>query len=501
MPSMTITGSVPNDFSAVLRDLNALADATIVSASDRSVVLATAGALGFELRGDGLTTGDVGGRSYVSGGTVKSIVLRGEGGAVLATIGKVNLDGAVLGGWLQAEWGSSTSGALEAWMSGAFWDFSAGGTGGVLVAPFVSDDGVAVQTDGNDSMALTSLGDTVDAGGGDDLVQAGGGENFIDGGAGDDTIFGGGFSTYLGGHGNDAIYGGNRSTIQGGGGNDRIVLVGSSGAGSGASGGSGRDTVEGERGDERLKGNGGGDVIGGSYGDDRLYGSGGNDSLDGSYDEDIVVGGKGDDTCLGSFGDDTVYGDDGNDRLDGGTDHDMVYGGAGDDAVAGWTGDDRLEGGAGNDTLYGATGSDTMAGDAGDDLLYGDGSVDVLDGGEGNDLLDGGLSSDTLSGGAGADTLTGGAGADVFRFALVDDLTKADAPDIITDFETGVDVIDLAGLGVIWRGEDAFVAGAAQARWSALTGRIVLDTDGNGSGDRVIVVQGDAPLGAGDVLA
>jgi Ca2+-binding RTX toxin-like protein len=499
MPTITVAASAPNDFTAVLRDLNALSDATIVSASDREVILSTAGTPGFALRGDGLTTTTVDGRSYLSGGTVKSITLLGEGGVERAEVGKVNLDGAILGAWLQEEWNSTTSGALEAWISAAFWKITATGTGPALLAPFVSDDGVQVSTDGKDYIELGGAGATIHAGGGDDLILAQGGPTVIDGGTGDDTIFARFPGTYLGGDGDDVIYGGAGSVIEGGEGNDRIV-VDLAFAATRVSGNGGRDTIEGARGGDRLKGGGGGDGMDGSYGDDTLSGAGGNDSMSGSFDDDLLFGGKGDDVCDGSFDDDTLYGGEGNDTLDGSFDHDVAYGGTGNDAVGGGTGDDLLSGGEGNDSLYGSSGADTLAGDAGDDLLYGGGSVDVLDGGAGNDLLDGGLTDDILTGGAGADTLTGGGGADVFRFATLDDLTKADAPDTVTDFTTGADVIDLMGLGLVWRGEDAFVAGVAQARWSATTGRIVIDTDGNGAGDRVIVVQGDAPLGAGDVL-
>ena len=72
----------------------------------------------------------------------------------------------------------------------------------------------------------------------------------------------------------------------------------------------------------------------------------------------------------------------------------------------------------------------------------------MISGGDGNDLLDGGAQNDTIDGGAGDDTilggneddlLTGGAGADVFAFRLLGE--KSD--DVITDFEDGVDFLDV----------------------------------------------------------
>ena len=53
-------------------------------------------------------------------------------------------------------------------------------------------------------------------------------------------------------------------------------------------------------------------------------------------------------------------------------------------------------------------------------------------------------SATTCSGvGAGNDTLTGDAGSDVFVFKRVDGAGKS----FITDFERGIDKIDLSGMG------------------------------------------------------
>ncbi|UOA29062.1 DUF4214 domain-containing protein [Pseudosulfitobacter sp. DSM 107133] len=68
----------------------------------------------------------------------------------------------------------------------------------------------------------------------------------------------------------------------------------------------------------------------------------------------------------------------------------------------------------------------------GDDILQGNGADNVLDGRGGDDIL---------TDGRGADRLTGGEGADTFIF-------RADGSrDIITDFQLGVDTIDLSGMG------------------------------------------------------
>ncbi|WP_165978758.1 M10 family metallopeptidase C-terminal domain-containing protein [Antarcticimicrobium luteum] len=91
-------------------------------------------------------------------------------------------------------------------------------------------------------------------------------------------------------------------------------------------------------------------------------------------------------------------------------------------------------GGASGDEIYGHGGDDTFDGGTGADLLFG---------GAGDDTIRGGKGDDRIEGGAGVDTLTGGRGADTFV------LDKDGDVDIITDFEFGVDRIevrsDLAG--------------------------------------------------------
>ncbi|PJK27360.1 S8 family serine peptidase, partial [Minwuia thermotolerans] len=84
---------------------------------------------------------------------------------------------------------------------------------------------------------------------------------------------------------------------------------------------------------------------------------------------------------------------------------------------------------------------EAIAGDGADTLL-GNAVANDLNGARGNDVLDGG---------AGDDTLTGGAGADLFR------LTVGEGGDTITDFDVGLDALELGGSGAI-RSADDFVA-------------------------------------------
>ncbi|MBR9820958.1 MAG: calcium-binding protein [Rhodobacteraceae bacterium] len=164
--------------------------------------------------------------------------------------------------------------------------------------------------------------------------------------------------------------------------------------------------------------------------DDHLTGSGYADYLKGFSGDDTIEGLGGDDTLAGSQGNDQLFGGAGDDHLNGGQQDDRVIGGSGDDEVLGWTGNDYLKGNEGNDSIYGGQGNDKLAGSQGNDHL---------EGGSGDDFLNGGMDDDWLSGGQGADTLTGWTGADTFSFAE-GDVTEGD---VITDFEPGVDVIEL----------------------------------------------------------
>ncbi|MBA1242411.1 M10 family metallopeptidase C-terminal domain-containing protein [Pseudomonas japonica] len=87
-----------------------------------------------------------------------------------------------------------------------------------------------------------------------------------------------------------------------------------------------------------------------------------------------------------------------------------------------------------------------VTGTAGVDTLYGDWGNDTLQGLAGNDELAGSVGDDLIVGGAGSDRLTGGSGADTFRFDSVND-SYVGAADLITDFSTGRDVLDVSALG------------------------------------------------------
>lgn len=139
---------------------------------------------------------------------------------------------------------------------------------------------------------------------------------------------------------------------------------------------------------------------------------------------------------------DRVHGDSAAEYVELGTGGDFAFLGGGDDYVFGDIGNDQLYGQDGNDTLLGARGKDFLSGAEGDDILEGGGQDDVLRGGRGDDILDGGSENDLLNGGRDDDILTGGQGADTFQFGLTA------GNDVITDFEDGIDRIDLVAYGL-----------------------------------------------------
>ncbi len=267
---------------------------------------------------------------------------------------------------------------------------------------------------------------------------------------GDDTLYATGFGAQLSGDdGNDVLNGGaGDDVLVGGAGSDQLI------------GGGGVDLasyVTSTSGVTASLGSGGvsGDASGDSYA--------GVENLAGTNFADDLTGDASSNYLLGLFGDDTLRGGDGDDLLEGGVGADALLGGAGFDYAVYSAADTAvtvvLSGGtqlgdAKGDTfssIEGVLGSafgDVIIGDAASNVLQGLGGNDRLNGGGGSDLLVGGAGDDILFGGAGNDSLTGGTGSDRFTYSLVTDSqsTPEIAPDIIEDFETGTDKIDISAL-------------------------------------------------------
>jgi len=93
------------------------------------------------------------------------------------------------------------------------------------------------------------------------------------------------------------------------------------------------------------------------------------------------------------------------------------------------------------------TGDNRVFGDSGDDVIATADGSDTASGGAGADVVLAGPGADILIGGLGADRLTGGEGADIFSFDASDFEDGVVTADFITDFEIGVDQIELTGFG------------------------------------------------------
>ena len=194
-----------------------------------------------------------------------------------------------------------------------------------------------------------------------------------------------------------------------------------------------------------------------------------------------------------------IIGNTGNNTLDGGAGADVLTGGAGDDLyiidratdvvteVSGEGISDTVQsivtytlpanvenltlvglatisgiGNVADNVIIGNGAANTLNGDAGNDILRGDNGNDSLIGGAGSDTLIGGIGVDTLTGGGGTDTFS-----DTFMFDSLMDMGTATRRDVITDFQTGTDKIDMYGLGIMGTlGTAPFTTTANQIRWS-----------------------------------
>lgn len=245
---------------------------------------------------------------------------------------------------------------------------------------------------------------------------------------------------------------------------------------------------------DSMIGNDGNDHFLGGDANDTLIGANGNDLLDGEADNDQLSGGRGEDTLLGG---------DGNDRIEGGADADTLDGGEGHDTLMGGSGDDEINGGDGNDVVQGGSGNDLIEGGAGNDTLQGNADDDTLSGGTGRDELKGGAGSDRLIATGDGDTLSGGADADTFVFVPATD--TGTAMDEITDFDPGIDLIDLSafasGGALTFMGEGAVLTiGAVYYELSGSDLILSLELDGLAGADLSIRIDNLASLSGSDLL-
>lgn len=258
-----------------------------------------------------------------------------------------------------------------------------------------------VADDGSNTLQLTDEQTALDAKAGDDRIGGSRFFNNIFGNTGNDTLHGFGSGDVLGGGpGNDLIYGdsgpGLPAQFYTGYNAPGIVIPGDDII----AGGAGRDTIDGQAGDDIITGGqigtgaSGSDLLRGGSGDDTLYAGGsdgGADTLQGGAGHDKVVlvrrGSLADHAITAGV---TVTLPDGTvlqsmERLE-------IATGFGADTLTGGAHADSLDGGAGHDLLDGGTGPDTVLGGAGADTIIaadenGAANADVLDGGDGRDTL------------------------------------------------------------------------------------------------------------------
>jgi serralysin len=147
---------------------------------------------------------------------------------------------------------------------------------------------------------------------------------------------------------------------------------------------------------------------------------------------------------------------------------------------------------------------------AGDDSLTGNNASNLLIGNGGNDVILGGKGTDRIEGGAGGDVFAFGGPGDSMDYTYRSDGKKL-SPDIITDFVSGVDKIDLSGIDAVvgteandafaWLGAGAFTGVAGQLRAEVLGDHVHIfgDMNGDGRADLHIIASGTVIV-AGDFV-
>src|SRR6056297_843897 len=262
------------------------------------------------------------------------------------------------------------------------------------------------------------------------------------------------------------------------------------------------------------------EYVQGTPDDDTLDGGMGNDTLEGRDGANALFGGLGEDTLRGGTGDDTLNGGSGADSMNGGDGVDLVsFSGATDRVLVDLLVDGGLapyavfysRGAAEGDVFVniedaqGGGFSDQLRGDNGANVLDGDNGWDRLYGRQGDDTLIGGLGGDMLYGNAGADTMTGGTTGQRDRFIYFRDTDSgvgAGNRDVITDFQSGVDRIEISRIEADitqnlkqpfdFIGATAFSNTAGELRYEQSAGATIVqaDFDGDGASDFEIELTG-----------
>jgi serralysin len=226
-----------------------------------------------------------------------------------------------------------------------------------------------------------------------------------------------------------------------------------------------------------------------------IVGGGGNDVLDGGLRADVMAGGLGDDTYIVDNAGDKII-----EFSGAGTDlikTDLTYYSLAHHAKANIENLDYVGtanftgvGNARNNIITGNTGQDRLSGGGGDDRLNGGDNDDKLLGNAGNDTLDGGAGSDALWGGAGDDTLIYDAADSKIDGGAGSDVLKIDGAEITLDLSQ-LKVGTIAGierLDLSGTGDNALLVNTASLL--NLTGAAGRDLFVTGDvGDSIIVAE------------
>jgi Ca2+-binding RTX toxin-like protein len=311
----------------------------------------------------------------------------------------------------------------------------------------------------SNSNSFTPLNGTANS----DAIFGLGGSDTLNGNAGDDRLYGGtGNDTLNGGANNDYLDGGSgTNSLRGGSGDDLYVVISNS------------DTV-----DERI-------YVGNTATNNSD--AGGTDTVLSAIDytlvssttgnrgaiENLTLTGSGNTNGTGNNLANVITGNAGNNVLNGLVGADTMIGGAGNDTyVVDNINDVVIENaGSGTDTVQSSVSISALAANVENLTLTGNGSINgtgnsgnnTIVGNSGSNVLDGAGGADTLVGGQGRDVMTGGLGADLFDFNNANESVVGVNRDVITDFLSGTDRIDLSGIdaranGVGSNGNQAFTS-------------------------------------------
>ncbi|MCE7914935.1 MAG: heme peroxidase [Nitrosomonas sp. PRO4] len=417
-----------------------------------------------------------------------------------------------------------------------------------------------VGTPGDDNLVGTPGNDTLDGLGGNDTLNGLGGVDLLIGGPGNDTFIVDTTTdtlTELAGGGIDTVQSSVTFTL--GAQLENLLLTGAAainGTGNGAA-----NVLTGNSNNNTLNGLGGADTLNGQGGVDTLIGGTGNDTfiVDTTTDTLTELAGGGTDTVqssvtftlgaqlenltltgaaaingtgngvanilTGNAGNNTLSGLGGNDSLNGQGGVDTLIGGGGNDIyIVDTTTDIVTElAGGGADTVQSSvtytlgaqlerltlTGAAAVngTGNGAANIITGNASNNVLSGLGGNDTINGGNGNDNLTGAAGTDTLTGGLNADTFVYLATLAHSNGAGRDIITDFTSGSDRINLSAIdantGVGGNQAFSFIGAAAfnapgQVRYAG--GILEANVNGGLAADFQIQLTGAPALVVGDLV-